>query len=149
MITDRDLIYTYDSENLADALVWIIDGNCLYDIPVAKTYSQLFLSSDEVIDVSEEYPDHDGITVKFIKNGEEIEIFQTTEYFGNILLSDPLVLILLEWPFGRYVESPNAEFDGEKFIVTNRNISNLMPFAPVDQIIALGLDTSRIPEEFF
>jgi hypothetical protein len=149
MITDSDLIYSYDPENLADPLVWVIDGDCLYDIPVAKTYSEMFLNSDEVIDVSEQYPDHEGITVKFIKNGQEVERFQTTEYFGSILLSDPLVLILVEWPFGRYVESPNAKFDGEKFIITDRDVSNLMPFASVDKLIALGLDTSRIPEEFF
>ena len=148
MITDQDLIYSYDPENPAHALVWIIDGICLYDIPVEVPYAEIFLNLDEVVDVSDEYPDHDGITVKLIKDGQELETFKTTEYFGSILLSEPLVLKLAEWPFGKYVESPNAEFDGEKFLITDRDVSNMMPFAPIDRLIALGLDTSRVPEEF-
>jgi len=148
MITDQDLIYSYDPDIPAHALVWIIDGICLYDLPLKIFYCDIFLNSDDVIDISDEYPDHDGITIKFIKDAQEVEIFQTTEYFGSILLSNPLVLKLSEWPFGRYVESPNAEFDGEKFIITDRDVSNLMPFAPVDKLVALGLDISRVPEEF-
>ena len=102
------------------ALVWTIDGDCLYDIPVFEEYVPMFTSSDEILDVSDEYPDHDGITVRFIKDGEVLEDLQTSEYFGNILLSDPVVLDLSKYPYGRYVISPHAKFDGEKFIITNR-----------------------------
>jgi hypothetical protein len=122
-----------------NALVWIIDGDCLYDIPVnSQEYVEMFRYSDEILDVSEEYPDHDGITVRFIKNGETVEDFQTSEYFGTILLSNPQVESLREYPYGRYVQSPNAKFDGEKFIITDRNVTNHLawtvgnPYAPAD-----------------
>jgi hypothetical protein len=127
MITDRDIIYTYDKEIPAVALVWVIDGQCLYDLPLAMKHGLIFLESDEVIDISEDYPDHDGITVRFIKNGEVVEDLQTSEYFGSILLSNPQVLSLADYPYGRYVESPNAEFDGEKFIITDRDVTGLLP----------------------
>ena len=123
MITDRDIIYTYDKEIPAVALVWVIDGQCLYDLPLAMKHGLIFLESDEVIDISEDYPDHDGI----IKNGEVVEDLQTSEYFGSILLSNPQVLSLADYPYGRYVESPNAEFDGEKFIITDRDVTGLLP----------------------
>jgi len=127
MINDRDIIYTYDPEKPGVALVWVIDGECLYDLPLLVEHGKIFTDSDEVLDISDEYPDHDGITVKFFKNGEEVEILQTTEYFGSILLSNPMVLNLADYPYGRYVESPNAKFDGEKFIITNRDVTGYMP----------------------
>jgi hypothetical protein len=49
MITDRDIIYTYDKEIPAVALVWVIDGQCLYDLPLAMKHGLIFLESDEVI----------------------------------------------------------------------------------------------------
>jgi len=120
-----------------NALVWIIDGQCLYDIPVnSLEYVAMFRESDEVLDVSNEYPDHDGITVRFMKNGEVVEDFQTSEYFGNILLSDPQIESLREYAYGMYVVSPNARFDGEKFIITDRDLSGYLawhvgsPYAP-------------------
>jgi hypothetical protein len=113
-----------------DALVWIIDGDCLYDIPVLTEHLAMFTESDDVLDVSEEYPDHDGITVRFIKNGEVIEDYQTSEYFGSILLSEPEVLSLFDYPYGHFVVSPNASFDGEKFIITDRNITELPAWHP-------------------
>jgi hypothetical protein len=120
-----------------NALVWIIDGQCLYDIPVnSLEYVAMFRESDEVLDVSNEYPDHDGITVRFMKNGEVVEDFQTSEYFGNILLSDPQIESLREYAYGMYVASPNARFDGEKFIITDRDLSGYLawhvgsPYAP-------------------
>lgn len=111
-------------------LVWVIDGDCLYDLPVWEDFVDMFLNHDEVIDVSSKYPDKSGITVRFIKNGQAIDDLNTSEYFGNILLSNPLVLNLADYPYGRYVQSPNAKFDGEKFIITNRNMENLLPWHP-------------------
>jgi hypothetical protein len=116
------------------ALVWVIDGDCLYDLPVYKNYEYLFLDNDEVVDVSEEYPDNEGITIRFKKNGEALEDLNVSEYFGSILLSNPTVLDLLKYPYGRYVISPNAKFDGEKFIITNRNMEDLLPWYPKDII---------------
>ena len=114
-----------------NALVWVIDGQCLYDIPVnSLEYVAMFRESDEVLDVSNEYPDHDGITVRFMKNGEVVEDFQTSEYFGTILLSEPQVLSLRDYPYGHFVESPNAQFDGEKFIITDREVLHLPEWHP-------------------
>lgn len=105
------------------AIVWIIDGDCLYDIPVVEEYAHIFLESNQVLDISEDYPDHDGIVVRFLKDGEVLEDFKTSEYFGSILLSEPLVLDLNKYPYGRFVQSPNAKFDGEKFIITDRDVT--------------------------
>ena len=128
MLTDTDITY-FRGEGDVDgvALVWVIEGDCLYDLPTWQEYVDMFTTSDEVIDISADYPEHDGITLKFVKDGQEVESLQTTEYFGSILLSDPLVVKLGDYPYGRYVISPNAKFDGEKFIITNRNITGYLP----------------------
>ena len=117
-------------EGIGIPLVWIIDGQCLYDLGTKAEYVSVFTESDEVLDVSDEYPDYDGVTVRFIKNGEAVEDFQTSEYFGTILLSEPQVLSLFDYPYGHFVQSPNAEFDGEKFIITDRNILHLPEWHP-------------------
>ena len=111
-------------------LVWVIDGDCLYNLAVKTEYVFMFTEFDEVLDVSNEYPDYDEITVRFIKNGEVIEDFQTSEYFGSIILSEPQVLSLFDYPYGHFVESPNAQFDGEKFIITDRDITALPAWHP-------------------
>jgi hypothetical protein len=126
MLTDNDMIFNF-AGTPGVPLVWVIEQDCLYDLPLSQEHSSIFLDSEECIDISEEYPDHDGITVRFIKNGETLEELQTTEYFGSILLSNPTVLNLKDYPFGRYVESPNAIFDGEKFITTDRDTTGFMP----------------------
>jgi hypothetical protein len=126
MLTDRDMIFNFTGTP-GVALVWVIEQDCLYDLPLSQEHSLIFLDAEECIDISEEYPDHDGITVRFIKNGETLEELQTTEYFGSILLSNPTVLNLKDYPYGRYVESPHASFDGEKFIITNRDVTGFMP----------------------
>lgn len=131
MINDDDV---YGSGG--DALVWIIDEDCLYDIPVVSEHIAMFTESEEVLDVSNEYPDHEGITVRFIKDGQTVEDFQTSEYFGSILLSNPQVESLMRYPYGRYVISPDATFDGEKFIIKDRDVSEYLawhvgsPYAP-------------------
>ena len=128
MLTDTDITY-FRGEGDVDgvALVWVIDGDCLYDIPAWQEYVDMFLSTDEVIDISSVYPDHDGLTLRFMKNGTIIDELQTSEYFGSILLSNPLVINLLDYPYGRYVISPDAKFDGEKFVITNRDITGYLP----------------------
>jgi hypothetical protein len=108
-------------------IVWTMDGDCLYDLPVAPEYVSMFTESDEILDVSSEYPDWEGITVRFVKNGETVEDMQTSEYFGSILLSSPQIINLKDYPYGRYVESPYAKFDGEKFIILNQDVTNSLP----------------------
>lgn len=128
MLTDTDITYFRGEDNVDGvALVWVIDGDCLYDIPTYQEYADMFLSADQVIDISSDYPDHDGITIRFMKNDTIVDELQTSEYFGSILLSDPLVINLLDYPYGRYVISPDAKFDGEKFIITDRNVTGYLP----------------------
>lgn len=128
MLTDADITYLRGEDNVDGvALVWVIDGDCLYDIPTYQEYADMFLSADEVIDISSDYPDHDGLTLRFMKNDIMIDELQTSEYFGSVLLSDPLVINLQDYPYGKYVVSPNAKFDGEQFIITDRNITGYLP----------------------
>jgi hypothetical protein len=131
LLTDLTIQYTRGNDGIDGVpLVWVIDGECVYDIPTWPQYKEMFMSSNTVIDVSQSYPNHDGITVRFIKDGSMVNELQTSEYFGSILLSNPLVLDLQDYPYGRYVQSPNATFDGEKFTITNRDMSELIPWAP-------------------
>lgn len=117
-------------QGIGNPLVWIIDGDCLYDFAVKAEYISMFTEYDEVIDVSSEYPEHNGLTIRFIKNGEAIEDFQTSEYFGSILLSEPQVVSLFNYPYGHFVVSPNAKFDGNKFIITDRDVMGLPAWHP-------------------
>lgn len=133
MLNDDSVTYTQGNDSVvgdAVPLVWVIDGDCLYDIPVWSIFVDMFTSSDEVIDISDEYPDHEGITVRFMKDDEVVDEFQTSEYFGTILLSEPEVVDLGKFPYGRYVISPNAKFDGEKFIITDRDVTKMMAWHP-------------------
>lgn len=102
------------------ALVWVIDGQCLYDLPLNREHAEMFLATDNVVDISAQHPDHNGITVALRKGEEVLTEFQTSEYFGSILLSNPKVLDLSAYPDGNKVISPDATFDGEKFISLTR-----------------------------
>ena len=117
-------------QGIGNPLAWIIDGDCLYDFAVKAEYISMFTESDEVIDVSNQYPEHNGLTVRFIKNEQIIEDFQTSEYFGSILLSEPQVVSLFNYPYGHFVVSPDAKFDGNKFIITNRDVMGLPAWHP-------------------
>jgi len=132
MLTDSSVLYVRGEDGINGVpLVWVIDGECLYDIPTWAYYANMFMLSEEVIDISEEHPEHNGITVRFIKNGTVVDDFQTSEYFGSILLSNPQVLNLLDYPYGMYVVSPHATFDGEKFTILNANMSSLLEWHPI------------------
>lgn len=128
VIVDSDLEYAGGVANQSLPLVWVIDGQCLYDAPVPNEYSLLFLDGYAVLDISSEYPEWDGIVVQFSKNNIPEVDLKTTEYFGSILLSNPQVVNLLDFPYGQYVISPDATFDGESFTITNRDMTHLMPW---------------------
>lgn len=126
MLTDNNINFVHNGVN-GIALVWVIGEDCLYDLPLSVEHAQIFLDTDEVLDISEEYPDHDGITVRLIKDGIVLEDFQTSEYFGSILLSNPQVLNLTDYPYGLYVSSPNAKFINNQFVLTDRDMNGLVP----------------------
>lgn len=116
MLTDDSIEFVHRGVN-GVALVWVIDQQCLYDLPLSVEHAAIFTDHDQVIDISDQYPDHDGITVRFMKDGTVLEEFQTSEYFGSVLLSDPLVLNLADYPNGMYVWSPNALFVNNEFVI--------------------------------
>lgn len=118
MLTDDEIMFEWKGVK-GVPLCWVIDGDVLYDYPLTVEHSKMFLEHDEVIDISDEHPEHDGITVRFMKNGEILEELKTSEYFGSILLSDPQVVNMEEYPYGKWAMAPNARFDGEKFILTD------------------------------
>jgi hypothetical protein len=129
MIYDKDLEnYTQEEILQGKALCWVIDGDVLYDLPLIQKYIDLFTGYNNIIDVSKNYPTHNGITVQFLKNDEILEEFNTSEYFGSILLSNPQVLDLGVYPYGQYVISPNAKFDGEKFIILDQDVTEKDPW---------------------
>jgi len=122
MLTDRDLDFIFEGTP-GIPVVWVIDGQCLYDLPLTAENAQIFFDATDVVDISAEYPDHDGITVRLLKDDTTLMELSTSEYFGSILLSNPQVVNMMLYPYGRYVESPNATFDGEKFNITNRDMT--------------------------
>lgn len=127
MLTDSSIEFISNGTR-GVPLVWVIDTQCLYDLPLSVEHAAIFTGYDEIIDISEDYPDHDGITVRFLKDGNILEEFQTSEYFGSVLLSNPQVLNLLEYPYGLYVVSPNALFINNEFVIIDTDMTQLEPF---------------------
>jgi len=126
MLTDDNINFVHNGVN-GIALVWVIGEDCLYDLPLSVEHANIFLNTNKVLDISDQYPDHEGITVRLMNNDNILEDFQTSEYFGSILLSDPQVLNLANYPYGLYVVSPYAKFIDNKFILTNRDMNGLVP----------------------
>jgi hypothetical protein len=127
MLTDQLLAFTYNGTR-GVPLVWVIDTQCLYDLPLSVEHAAIFTEATEVIDISEDYPEHEGVTVRFLKDGQVLEEFQTSEYFGSILLSNPQVLNLMDYPYGMYVVSPNAMFVDGEFVILEKDMTGLEPF---------------------
>jgi hypothetical protein len=129
MITIEDI--TYDpripTSVVGMPLVFVIDGQCVYDFPSNRYGSELFFNNKGIVDISNEYPNYDGITVKVIIDEENFETLQVSEYIGSILLSPHSVFCTYDYPFGAYVVAPNATFDGEKFIIADRDMDTLDP----------------------
>jgi hypothetical protein len=127
MLTDQSLEFTYNGTR-GVPIVWVIETQCVYDLPLSVEHAAIFTEATEVVDISEEYPEHEGVTVRFLKNGQVLEELQTSEYFGSVLLSSPRVLSLLDYPYGMYVSSPNALFVDNEFVILERDTSGLEPF---------------------
>ena len=127
MLTDQTLrAVTWDGVyEVGIALCWVIGEDVLYDSPMSKTNSLIFTTHDQVIDISSLYPNSVGITVRFMKAGQTLGELNTSEYFGSILLSNPTVLDLSKYPYGRYVSAPYAKFINNSFVITDRDMGGL------------------------
>ena len=126
MINDSSISYNRDRDGFNGApLVFVIDGECIYNSLFAEEGVNLFTKNIGISDISSEYPDHDGYTLRIIKENSEPEIFQTSELFGSILLSNPTVVNAAKYPYGHYAVATDAsaDFDGEKFIIKNLSVS--------------------------
>ena len=127
VFTDKEL-HEREIDPSGKAITWVIDQECLYDEAVPSDLLPIFEDHDQVIDVSNEYLDHNGIVVRFIKNEEVLADFKTSEYFGSILLSNPELIDLSKYPYGRYVLGANATFNGTQFTILNMDMTDLMPW---------------------
>jgi hypothetical protein len=127
MLTDQSLEFTYNGTR-GVPLVWVIETQCVYDLPLSVEHAAIFTEATEVVDISEDHPEHDGVTVRFLKDGQVLEELQTSEYFGSILLSNPRVLSLMDYPYGMYVMSPNALFVDNEFVILDTDMTTLKRF---------------------
>ena len=112
--------FIFDENDKASgiALAWVIGEDVVYDT-VMQTYNAEFLfQADSVVDISDENQGHDGITVRFTKNGSVLQELETDEYFGSILLSSPKIINLSNHEYGAFVVAPNAKFIDNKFVVS-------------------------------
>jgi hypothetical protein len=132
MITTDDI--HFNVENSKDipglAIVFVIDGQCVYDLFANKYGTELLMKNNGIIDLSNEYPDHDGITVKIIMDEQNFEILQTSEYVGSILLTPHKAICPWDYPYGIYVQSPYATFDGKSFNIEGKDMNSLEPYLP-------------------
>lgn len=118
MLKDNDLKFTYDPNIQSEALAWVIDQEVVYDLPLVYEIAKIFLYHDSVEDISSQFPDHDGITVRFIKDGQTLEELQTTELFGSVLLSNPIVVNLDNHKYGAQVVAGHAKFINYEFVLS-------------------------------
>jgi hypothetical protein len=126
MVTDASVEYFYSPEVPGMPIALVIDGEVLYTVPVWSTFGELLLSATEFKDISPQYPNHEGITVQIVSNGKDVEVWQTTEYVGSILLSEPLILDISKYENGGHVEDLRASFDGEKFIIHGNALNSTL-----------------------
>lgn len=139
MLNDAEITYSWNADapdERGAALAFIIDEDVVYDAPFYNWAATLFLTATNFEDVSSEYPDHQGIVVRFFENDTPIEDLATSEYFGSILLSDPVIKDLNAYPYGRYVISPNAKFIDNEFVILGRPVDGMPPFITEEEIAA-------------
>jgi hypothetical protein len=117
MVTDASIDYIYSPETPGIGVAFVIDREVLYTAPVWATFGQKLLDATEFRDVSSEYIEHNGMTIEILIDDQVVETWQTTEYAGSILLSNPLILDLSKYENGGYVEDLKASFDGTKFTI--------------------------------
>jgi hypothetical protein len=140
MITEQDISFVYNGIQ-GVSLAFVIGEDSLYDFCFTQENAEIFLGFDEAVDISDQYPEHGGITVRLLKNGEVLEDFQTSEYFGSILLSNPVLIRLITHKNGIYLSSPHGKFINNEFVLTNWDSSSEVGFLPqyLDQSVRDGI----------
>ena len=73
MLTDNDLEFVFEGTP-GVPVVWVIDGECLYDLALTSEKAQIFFDTTESVDISADYPDHEGIVVRLLKDNIILEL---------------------------------------------------------------------------
>lgn len=107
-------------------LGWVIDNNLLYTLSLEEENALLFLDIKNIEDITLESENTAGITLKITDSNDSITIFQTSEYFGSILLSSPTVVNLLKHNRG-WMAFPPAQFINNSFVFNDERDNNEMP----------------------
>lgn len=106
-------------------LAWVIGEDVLHTLSLQEENADMFLNYSSIEDVTSEYESSSNIYIKFLKNNNEFEILQTSEYFGSILLSNPKVINLFNHKKGWAVRPP-AKFINNEFVITDGRDNNLV-----------------------
>ena len=126
MITDVDVNFDNDSnEENSAPLAFIIGEDVLYTIPTSSIGANLFLNFTDAIDVSDDFPENQGLTIKLVKDNIELETLNTSEYFGSILLSNPKIINLLNHKRGYAVQEPAKFINNEFYVLDGRDNNQL------------------------
>lgn len=136
MLTDNDITYSWNSDNpdeRGSALAFIINEDVVYDAPFYNWAADMFIRADSFLEIPQDNPT-DKIIVSIMENNIELDQLETTEYFGSILLSNPIIKDLNAYPYGRYVIAPNAKFVNNEFVVLDMSTEGLPPFITDEEI---------------
>jgi hypothetical protein len=126
MLTDIEVNFDInDNEKNVAPLAFIIEEDVLYTMATSSTGASLFLNYTDSLDVSEDFPENQGLTIKFLDNGLDLQILNTSEYFGSILLSNPKVVNLLNHKRGYATGEPAKFINNEFYVLDGRDNDNL------------------------
>jgi len=120
MITMQELetfVFDPNDKSKGIALAWVIDEDVVYDTVLNTDKAMFLLEATSVVDISDQYPEHEGIVLRYIKDEDVIQELKTDEYFGSLSLSNPKIINLSNHENGAFVISPNAKFINNKFVI--------------------------------
>jgi hypothetical protein len=138
MLTNNEITYEWSKDNPDErgaALAFIIDEEVVYAAPFYNWAADMILRADSFVEISQDAAS-ETIVLSILENGVELDQLETTEYFGSILLSSPIIKDLNAYPYGRYVVAPNARFINDEFIILNMSVEGLPPFITEEEIAA-------------
>jgi hypothetical protein len=126
MITLEEIHFDrFANETNHAPLAFIIGEDVLYTYPFNERGTNLCLNFTDAIDVSNDFPENEGLTIKFMKNETELETLNTSEYFGSILLSNPKVINLVNHKRGYATGEPAKFIDNEFYVLDGRSNDSL------------------------